>query len=100
MHDWRKVLADTFGVRVHPVAEEWSMLSEEQLRRLGEDILTYGLRQPIVVYAPDAFSPEPGPYLESSEKRLADGRNRVAALALVLDEREFAQHIAALLRGP
>jgi len=52
---------------VHPAAELFPMMSEAELRELGEDIKANGLRSPIIVY----------------DGQLLDGRNRLDAMALV-----------------
>jgi hypothetical protein len=45
--DWRKVLP------VHPVADEYPLLSEKALRELAGDIQRNGLRLKIAVWSPD-----------------------------------------------
>jgi ParB-like chromosome segregation protein Spo0J len=57
---------------VHPAAELFPMLSEGELRELGEDIKKKGLQQPLVIYT-DA----------NGEQALLDGRNRLAAMERV-----------------
>jgi hypothetical protein len=54
-------------LRVHPVADLFPLMSESELRELGEDIKENGLRASIVVY----------------KDKLLDGRNRLDAMELV-----------------
>src|SRR5262249_51135539 len=62
---WRDVLP------VHPAADLFPLMSEAELRELGEDIKKNGLQIPIVVQRDgDAF-------------KLLDGRNRLDAMELV-----------------
>jgi hypothetical protein len=58
---WRDVLP------VHPVADSFPLMSEPELRELGEDIKANGLLSKIIVY----------------DGQLIDGRNRLDAMALV-----------------
>ena len=59
---WRDALL------IHPAAELFPLMSEPELRELGEDIKKNGLRSPIVVY---------------KDNLLLDGRNRLDAMELV-----------------
>jgi hypothetical protein len=69
---WRDV------IRVHPAAEMSPLMSESELRELGEDIRQHGLREPIVITMDDeGKSDDPACY------RLLDGRNRLDAMELV-----------------
>ncbi|MER9233639.1 hypothetical protein NKI56_16305 [Mesorhizobium sp. M0622] len=61
-------------VRVHPAADLFPMMSEPELRELGEDINRNGLRLPIYMWAPDK---------NSRNYELVDGRNRLTAMELV-----------------
>jgi hypothetical protein len=54
-------------LKVHPAADLFPMMSEPELRELGEDIKANGLRTPIAVY----------------KGKLLDGRNRLDAMELV-----------------
>jgi hypothetical protein len=66
---WREVY------RVHPAADVFPMLSEPELRELGEDIKANGLVTPIVFWRPGETDGE--------EPVLLDGRNRLDAMELV-----------------
>ena len=69
---WRDVLP------VHPAADLFPMMSEAELRDLGEDIKANGLKLPIILWSPEARGrTRSQPYL------LLDGRNRLAAMELV-----------------
>ncbi|ASY70304.1 hypothetical protein [Sinorhizobium fredii] len=65
---WRDV------IKVHPAAGLFPMMSERELRELGEDIKRNGLRLPIHMWAPDK---------NSADYVLVDGRNRLTAMELV-----------------
>jgi hypothetical protein len=58
---------------VHPAAELFPLMSEPELRELGEDIKKNGLTSPIVLWQADPKAPE----------QLLDGRNRLDAIELV-----------------
>jgi hypothetical protein len=62
---------------VHPVAEVFPMLSDDELRGLGEDIRKHGLQQPMLVWTD--FAPEEDA-LGLPRLYLIDGRNRLAAM--------------------
>jgi hypothetical protein len=64
--DWRKVLP------VHPAAGLFPLMSEPELRELGEDIRANKLQFPIATW----FDPE-------GKELLIDGRNRLDAMELV-----------------
>jgi hypothetical protein len=60
---------DILPIPIHPAAAElFSMMSPDELRELGEDIKANGLRVPIAI---------------TSDGKLLDGRNRLAALMAV-----------------
>lgn len=61
-------------IKVHPAADLFPMMSESELRELGEDIKRNGLRMPIYMWAPDK---------NSHNYELVDGRNRLTAMELV-----------------
>jgi len=63
-------------VEVHPVAEMFPMLTDEELETLAEDIRENGLRQPITVY----------------EGQVLDGRNRLKACELADVEPVFVEY--------
>src|SRR5262249_42861997 len=62
--------------KIPPAAELFPLMSEPELRELGEDIKANGLRTPIVVY----------------KDKLLDGRNRLDAMELVGVKFRFAPH--------
>jgi hypothetical protein len=66
---WRDVLP------IHPAAELFPLMSESELRELGEDIRKNGLQSPIVI--------------DGDDNRLIDGRNRLDAITLVGMKLEF-----------
>jgi hypothetical protein len=65
MSEWRKKF------KVHPAADVFPMMSDEELRVLGEDIKAHGLREPL------AFC-----WIETPKRQrlLCDGRNRLEAM--------------------
>src|SRR5262249_36126228 len=76
--DARKSWHDT--IKVHPAADRVPMMSEDELRVLGEDIKKNGLQNQIVIWRkPEGlkYPANPDNYL------LLDGRNRLAAMELV-----------------
>lgn len=62
---------------VHPVADLFPMLAEDELAELAEDIKTRGLLQPIML---------------DGEGRILDGRNRLAACELAGIEPDFTTY--------
>lgn len=69
---WRDVLP------VHPAAELFPLMTETELRELGQDIKANGLKSPIILWSPEARGRKRSqPYL------LLDGRNRLNAMELV-----------------
>ena len=60
-------------IKVHPAADLFPMMSESELRELGEDIKENGQRVQVVLWK----DPSPG-----GEYWLIDGRNRLDAMAL------------------
>jgi hypothetical protein len=70
--NWRDQL------KVHPAADLFPMMSEAELRELGEDIKKNGLRSPIIIYQDDGSEDE-----DPARYSLLDGRNRLDAMALV-----------------
>jgi hypothetical protein len=71
MSDEKKSWREIF--KVHPAAELFPPLPEDELRKLGEDIQKNGLQEPIILWA---MQPE-GPY------QVLDGINRLDAMELV-----------------
>jgi hypothetical protein len=59
---------------VHPAADLFPLMSESELRELGEDIKANGLQSPVVVHCEHA---------RSGAFKLLDGRNRLDAMELV-----------------
>ena len=70
MENWRSDLS------VHPAADLFPLMSEAELRELGEDIKKNGLQSPIIVMSgPGIDDDAGGPGLERSEPRQdADGK--------------------------
>jgi len=58
-------------VKVHPAADLFPMMGQENLQALSDDIRANGLRVPVVYFA-----------ARNGERLLLDGRNRLAAMAL------------------
>jgi hypothetical protein len=59
----------------HPAADVFPMMSEDELRELGEDIREHGLKSPIVIWQAVGG--------DTSPRYVLDGRNRLAAMYLV-----------------
>jgi hypothetical protein len=66
--NWRDYL------KVHPAAELFDPLPEDELRELSEDIKARGLQVPLVIWT----SPDPA----LQDEALIDGRNRLDAAAM------------------
>jgi hypothetical protein len=64
-------------MQVHPAADLFPMMSEDELQELAADIQSRGLRHPIM--------------LDHTGKVLIDGRNRLAACELLKQEPTFAR---------
>lgn len=79
---WQRV--GPFTGEVHPLADRWPMMEDQELDALAADIAAHGLREPIVV---DEFG------------RLVDGRNRLAACLRADVEPRFATIPAAEARS-
>lgn len=65
-------------LKVHPVADLFPMLADDELAELAADIKQRGLMHPIVLDGPDGW--------------LLDGRNRLAACEIAGVEAEFAYY--------
>lgn len=65
---WRDVY------KVHPAADVFPMLPEDELRKLGEDIQNNGLKEHVVFWSDTK---------DDDREYLLDGRNRLAAMELV-----------------
>ena len=63
---------------VHPAADVFPMITNEELKDLGKDIKKNGLKQPIVFWQECSGDDEP----ERSRVYVLDGRNRLAAMEL------------------
>jgi hypothetical protein len=59
---------------VHPAAELFPLMSESELRELGEDIKKHGLSNPVTLWRDDA---------DGGQLYLLDGRNRLDAMGMV-----------------
>jgi ParB/Sulfiredoxin domain len=68
---WRDVY------KVHPAADLFPLMSQDELRELGDDINKNGLTSPVALWAAGDQS------AESPEYQLLDGRNRLDAMELV-----------------
>ena len=68
---------DIFSLPVHPAAEVFPMLPDDELRELADDIKANGLHQPLVVGEAKIEDPETGKL--ATVLCLVDGRNRRAA---------------------
>jgi hypothetical protein len=66
--DWRAHL------KVHPAADLFPLMSESELRELGEDIKKHGLSNPVTLWRDDD---------DGGKLYLLDGRNRLDAMAEV-----------------
>jgi hypothetical protein len=85
-------------IQVHPAAELFPMMSEDELRELGNDIEKNGLQHAVVFWTPTRR--EDLPYRGKNkgrpkQKYLLDGRNRLEAIQrTVTDPEERAEAIA------
>jgi hypothetical protein len=78
MTSWRDV------IKVHPAAELFPLMSPEELKALGEDIVENGMTQPITLWYPgEGRGPVGTKYFEQKGVVLLDGRNRLDALEAV-----------------
>jgi hypothetical protein len=69
---WRDVLP------IHPAAELFPLMSQEELRELGENIKIHGLKSHLKVY----------------KSKLLDGRNRIEAMEFVGVSINWTAHLA------
>ena len=73
MSKWRDLY------KVHPAADVFPMMSDEELAELGEDIKKRGLQQPICLFVPPGTTINPSaPVIDGCI--LIDGRNRLEAM--------------------
>src|SRR5262245_45537981 len=63
-------------IRVHPAADLFPMMSDDELRVLGKDIRKKGLNSAVILWANEAGGP-------IDDYQLLDGRNRLEALERV-----------------
>ena len=68
---------------VHPAADLFPMMADDELRELGRDILANGLQQPLVFWS----------------DQLLDGRNRLAAVEIAAPPEDCARLIRLMLSG-
>ena len=61
------------SLKVHPAADAFPLLSKKELEELAGDIKRNGLKNPIVLWAPE----------DGAESQLIDGRNRLDALVMI-----------------
>jgi hypothetical protein len=73
---WRDILP------VHPAAYLFPLMSEAELRELGNDIKKNGLQIPIVVWISKEDAVHPRRHREPKRFSLLDGRNRLDAMEL------------------
>jgi hypothetical protein len=63
--------------KVHPAADVFPMMGDDELKALGEDIAANGLKQPIVFWTSSHY--QHGEY-DNSPRFVIDGRNRIEAM--------------------
>jgi DNA-directed RNA polymerase subunit F len=68
-------------VKVHPAADVFPMMSDDEIAELAKDIALSGLRHPIVLLAPERFRRRGRACVPPEQLQLLDGRNRFAAYA-------------------
>jgi hypothetical protein len=69
MSKWRETY------KVHPAADVFPMMSDEDLRVLGEDVKANGLKSPIIIHNPSPIDLD-----HACDNVLIDGRNRLEAM--------------------
>jgi hypothetical protein len=72
-------------VKIHPAAELFPMMPDDELLLLGQDIAENGLREQIAFLAADLGQSEEA---SPATPVLVDGRNRLAAIELVVKDAE------------
>ncbi len=71
-------------LKVHPSADAFPMMDDDELAKLGEDIKKNGLREPIKLMRVSGARPYPGILgATEQEEMLLDGRNRLEAMERV-----------------
>jgi hypothetical protein len=87
-------------IKVHPAAEMFPMMADDELSALAKDIAENGLRQGIVLWTPEQPRFRKAPL----EIYLLDGRNRLAAIERCAyadaEERDEAIECALTYRFP
>ena len=70
--NWRK------QYKVHPAADVFDMMADDELVVMGEDIKQHGLKHPIVMFV--TTRPTNNGRFKTVSRRLLDGRNRLEAM--------------------
>jgi hypothetical protein len=79
--------------KVHPAADVFPMMTEEELAATGADIMEHGLKEPIAFWDANRGTPQ-------FERFLIDGRNRMEAMERVgLDLRQYGKEYKKLIDG-
>jgi hypothetical protein len=92
-------------IKIHPAADLFPMMSDEELIVLGEDIKKNGLRQPIIFWREETLPKDIGGLRQFVDEKiegllpLLDGRNRLAAIEAVgLLNEDYLKRILAAAR--
>jgi hypothetical protein len=92
-------------IRVHPAADMFPMMSQAELKELASDIGEHGLRSGVVFWTPESVE-NASARKWPEELYLLDGRNRLAAIELAVEDDEerdevlrYALHIDPLGKG-
>ena len=87
---WRQL------IKVHPAAELFPMMSDDELALLGRDIAKHGLREHLVLWTP--YQPQDFKY-NNEDEYLLDGRNRLEAIERgIIDPKDREAAILLALR--
>jgi hypothetical protein len=84
---WRDV------IEVHPAAELFPQLPEDDLRALGDDIKVHGMKLPIVLWTAERCSSD---RLDVGPAMLLDGRNRLDVMLVDGRNRLYASELAGV----
>jgi hypothetical protein len=91
-------------VKVHPAAELFPMMSSNELLALSEDIGENGLHDPIIMWSPFNRDDVPAKVRRGqawpTEFYLLDGRNRLAAIDLLPEEKKVSWGLDSFLDAP